>query len=234
MSAHTGTHQTSTLNPTPNMTPTRATILLSKHWQTIALFAVLGLILGVVLSFVRPLEYRSSTRLLITQDAIITDSYTAARSAERVADDLASIISTTTFFEQMLASDFGIDASQFLPGEENAAKRRKRWHRMVDTSVARGTGLLTINVFNKDPEQSRQISQAISFVLTQQGWRYTSGGDINVRQVDEPLVSKYPVRPNLPANGFMGLIIGILSGGVFVFVRAEQVRNRHKFMHGAR
>ena len=213
------------------MKPAMATRLLSKHWQTIVLFGILGLVLGVVLSFVRPLEYRASTRLLITQDAIITDSYTAARSAERVADDLASIITTTTFFEQVLASDFGIDVAQFPAGDEKAAKRRKKWERMVNTSVARGTGLLTIHVFNKDPEQSRQIAQSISFVLTQQGWRYTSGGDINVRQVDEPLVSRYPVRPNLPSNGFMGLIVGVLAGGAFVVVRANQVQRRHRFMH---
>ncbi|MEK7530174.1 MAG: hypothetical protein AAB570_04620, partial [Patescibacteria group bacterium] len=93
------------------------------------------------------------------------------------------------------------------------------------------TGLLTVSVFHDDPKQARQIAEAISFVLTQRGWQYTSGKDISVRQVDAPLVTKYPVRPNIPANAFVGLILGALVGGVFVVARAEQEERRSRFMH---
>lgn len=191
-------------------------------------FGILGIVLGVGLSLLRPLEYSSSIRLLITQESVSADAYTASRSAERVADDLAGIVSTTLLFDQVLNVNFNIDETQFPPEDTKQAKRRKVWQQMVSTSVERGTGLLSITVYNRDPEQARQISQAIAFVLTQQGWRYTSGGNISVRLVDEPLVSQYPVRPNLPANGFVGLVLGVLVGGAFVLVRAEQIaRRRH-------
>lgn len=191
-------------------------------------FAVLGIVLAVGLSFVQALEYRSSIRLLITQESVSADAYTASRSAERVADDLAGIVFTTAFFDQVLNAQFQIDETQFPSAETKQAKRRKVWQRMVVTSVERGTGLLSIHVYHRDPEQARQISQAIAFVLTQQGWRYTSGGNISVRLVDKPLVSGYPVRPNLASNGFVGLVLGALVGGAFVLVRSEQVARRRQ------
>ena len=82
------------------MTSHRITTVLTRYKTTVLLFAVAGLLLGTVLSFVRPLEYRASTRLLITQGTLSADAYTASRSAERIADDLAQIVFTSTFFEQ--------------------------------------------------------------------------------------------------------------------------------------
>ncbi|OGL69900.1 hypothetical protein A3C17_04515 [Candidatus Uhrbacteria bacterium RIFCSPHIGHO2_02_FULL_53_13] len=213
------------------MTSHRITTVLTRYKTTVLLFAVAGLLLGTVLSFVRPLEYRASTRLLITQGTLSADAYTASRSAERIADDLAQIVFTSTFFEQVMDAGYNIDKDQFPPEETQGAKRRKKWSRTVGASVTRGTGLLTVSVFHKDPKQARQIAEAISFVLTQRGWQYTSGKDITVRQVDASLVTKYPVRPNIPANAFVGLVLGALVGGVFVVVRADQEERRGRFMH---
>jgi len=210
------------------MTAQRVLRLLGRHWTTIMWFAILGIVAAVGLSLIRPLEYRSSIRLLITQESVSADAYTASRSAERVADDLSGIVFTTAFFDQVLNAHFSIDEAQFPSADTKQAKRRKAWQEMITTSVERGTGLLSIDAYNRDPEQARQISQAIAFVLTQQGWRYTSGGNISVRLVDEPLVSQYPVRPNLPSNGFVGLVLGALVGGAFVLVRAEQIMRRRQ------
>jgi capsular polysaccharide biosynthesis protein len=213
------------------MTTARVLRVLSRYWTTVMWFVIIGLILGVALSFIRPLEYRASSRLLITQESVSADAYTASRSAERVADDLATIVFTTAFFDQVLSAQFNIDQSQFPSDEGKEAKRRKVWRKMLATSVERGTGLLSIDAYNKDPEQARQVSQAIAFVLTQQGWRYTSGGNISVRLVDDPIVSKYPVRPNIPTNAFIGLILGGLIGGAYVLARSESMIRRKKFMH---
>ncbi len=201
------------------LTPQQVTTLLLRHWTSILWFAIIGVVLGVGLSVLRPLEFRSSIRLLITQESVSSDAYTASRSAERVADDLSNIVYTTAFFDQVLSARFNINKDQFPSEESKPAKRRRVWEKMVAPSVERGTGLLTISVYNTDPDQAKQISQAIAFVLTQQGWRYTSGGNISVRLVDEPLVSSFPVRPNIPANGFVGLILGALVGGAFVVVK---------------
>ncbi len=213
------------------MTSERMWNILSRYASTVVLFAVSGLVLGVVLSFLRPLEYRASTRLLITQNVVSADAYTASRSSERIADELARIVFTSTFFEQVLDAGYNIDESQFPSEERQPARRRTRWARMVDTSVARGTGLLSVSVYNREPEQAQQIAEAIAFVLTQRGWQYTSGKDLSIRQVDASLISKFPVRPNIPSNAFMGLVLGFLCGAAFVLVRAKQAEERLRFMH---
>lgn len=192
------------------------------------LFAVLGLVLAVVFSFLRPLEYSSTTGLLIIQNVGVVDAYTAARSSERIAEDLATVAYTTSFFDKVMAAGFAIDDTYF---PEDETKKRKKWEKMVSTTVARGTGYLTIKVFHQDVEQAEQISHAISFVLTNEGWTYTSGGNITVRLVDEPLNSRWPARPNIPANAFAGFVLGGLLGVGYIVLQTERIRRRHQLIH---
>lgn len=194
-------------------------VTLNKSKKKLALGFVLGGVIALLLSLLRPLEYRSSMTLLITQQAGSSDAYTASRSAERLADDLARYVGTSNFFESVLGSRFGVKEEQFPPAQTQEAKRRKAWKKMVLTSVVRGTGMLAIDVYNKSPEQAEIISQAIAFVLTQEGWRYTSVGNISVRLVNAPLISKWPVRPNLPANAFGGALLGAVAMGAWVVRR---------------
>lgn len=192
------------------------------------LFAVLGLVLAVVFSFLRPLEYSSTIRLLIIQNVGVVDAYTAARSSERIAEDLATVTYTTSFYDKVMAAGFAIDDTYF-PSDET--KKRKKWEKMVSTTVARGTGLLTVKVYHQDVEQAEQIAHAISFVLTNEGWTYTSGGNITVRLVDEPLNSRWPARPNIPANAFAGFVLGGLLGVGYIVLQTERIRRRHQLIH---
>ena len=202
--------------------------LLFNFWHSIALFAALGFFLGVVLSFLRPLEYSSTTRLLILQQIGAVDAYTASRAAERVADDLANIIYTTTFFDKVVSSSSEIDETYF--GDEES-KRRKRWGRTVDATVTRGTGLLELRVYHTDIEQAELIARSVSSVLVTEGWTYTSGGSISIQLVDEPLNSRWPVRPNVPTNAFTGLFLGGLAGVAYVYLKADRIRRRHQLIH---
>lgn len=206
--------------------PKYTTILL-RGWSTVVLFAMLGLVLAVVLSFLRPLEYSSTIRLLIIQNVGTVDAYTASRSAERIAEDLATITYTTSFFNKVMDAGFGIDESYF---PEDELKMRKEWEKTVSTTVARSTGLLTIKVFHEDVEQAEQIAHAIAFVLTNEGWTYTSGGNITVRLVDEPLNSRWPARPNIPTNAFSGFVLGGLVGVAYILIHTERIRRRHQLI----
>ena len=206
----------------------RGTQILARHFTTVMWFAVFGILLGVGLSFLHPMEHRASIRLLVTQDSISADAYTASRSAERVADELVSVLHSSAFFDSVMGANFNIDEAQF---SDDDSRRRKAWENMLDASVQRRTGLLSVDVYNEDPAQGEQISQAVAFVLSQQGWRYTSGGNVSIRLIDEPLVSKYPVRPNISYNGFLGLVIGFFVGAGFVTLRYEAIERRRVAMH---
>ena len=210
------------------MAKIRYSTIFLRGWSTIILFAVLGLVLAVVFSFLRPLEYSSTVRLLITQNVGTVDAYTAARSAERIAEDLATITYTTSFYDKVMSAGYGIDESYF---PEDDYKRRKKWNKMVNTTVARGTGLLTIKAYHTDVAQAEQLAHAIAFVLTNEGWTYTSGVNITVRLVDTPLNSRWPMRPNIPANAFSGFVLGGFVGALYLMIQTERMRRRHQLVH---
>jgi capsular polysaccharide biosynthesis protein len=201
---------------------------LLNGWVSIVLSGVIGTALAILLSFLRPLEYSSTTRILITQELGAVDAYTASRSAERIADDLASIVYTSTFFTKVLSSGYDVDESYFSDDE---IKRRDQWEKAVSASVSRSSGLLSITAYHTDIEQAEELATAVAYVLTTEGWTYTSGGSITVQVVDEPLNSRYPVRPNLLINGFSGLVLGLLGGAGYLLITAEKLRRRHQFMH---
>ncbi|MFA6131784.1 MAG: hypothetical protein WC702_01785 [Patescibacteria group bacterium] len=209
------------------MAKNHSTVLL-RGWATIISMAFTGLVIALIVSFVQPLKYSSTVRLLILQEnASSLDAYTASRSVERLAENLATIVYTTSFFDQVMSAGFEIDQSVFPDRED---KKRKAWGKMVSASVSRGNGLLTLAAYHVDVDQAEQIVNAMAYVLTQQATSYLSGGDISVRVVDTPLNSRWPARPNIPSNAFSGLVLGGLTGVGYVLLQAERVRRRHQLV----
>lgn len=202
---------------------------LLNGWQSILMFGLLGLVLALIVSFLQPLRYSSTARLLILQDiGSSVDAYTASRAEERIADNLSTIIYTSTFFDQVMSSGFGIDTSQF---PDDDLKTRKLWGKTVKATVARGSGLLSITVYNQDVAAAEQIVRAIAYVLTNRVDEYTSGGSVSVQLVDEPLNSRWPVKPDVLANTLSGLILGGFIGIGYVLIQSERIRRRHQLVH---
>lgn len=199
-----------------------------KGWFTIAVFGLVGLVLALGISFIQPLKYSSTVRLRILQDIGTTDAYTASRSEERLAEILATNIYTTTFYDAVMGSGFDIDQTYF-PDEDY--KRRREWSRTVAATVSRGAGFLTVTAYHPDVTQAEQIARAVAFEFTEHAAEYTSGGNVEVRLIDAPLNSRWPVKPNVLANAFSGLILGILAGVGFILIRAERIRRRHQLVH---
>lgn len=198
-------------------------------WKTILRFAGVGLLLALAVSLTQPLRYSSRVRLLILQDVgTAVDAYTASRSEERIAENLSTVVYTTTFFDRVLNAGFSVDPDGF-PLQDS--KRRRAWAKTVDATVSRGSGLLTITAYHQDVAQAEQIAQAISFVLTQYAGDYTSGGNVQVRLVDAPLNSSWWVKPNLLANGLSGLFLGVLAGGGYVLLMAERHHRLRQLTH---
>lgn len=190
-----------------------------KGWRKIVFFGVVAMIAAAGLSLLETLKYSSQIRMLIIQPAALNvDPYTAIRSAEQVGNNLAQVVYTTDFFQKVTNStntNFAIDPTYF---PDNDAKRRKLWSKMVSVKVENGTGLLNITVYHPNKEQATSIAQAIAYVMTTEGANYVGGTALQIRLVDEPLVSRWPVKPNIPVNGFTGLALGALFGVAFVIL----------------
>lgn len=194
--------------------------ILRRNTRAIVRAALLGAILAIAFSFLLPREYSSTARLLVIPRSVGgTDPFTAIKSAERISDNLAQIIETTSFFDRVTHAGFFIDQSVFSADEQ---KKRRQWSRMVDTTVSRGSGILTVRVYHSDRDQATQIVQAISYVLTTSGWEYI-GGDLLIRLLDAPLASRFPARPNFAGNAVSGFIVGAALGAGIVLVRKRKV-----------
>lgn len=205
------------------------TTVLRRGWFAISTFSMLGLIVSLLVSFVQPLKYSSSVRLLVRQDAgSAVDAYTASRSEERIADTLTNVLYTTSFFDQVMEAGFSIDRSYF-PSVDR--KRRREWGRTVSATVARGSGLMTVTAYHPNVSQAQQIARAVAFVFSKHAQEYASGGNIEAKVIDAPLDSRWPVKPNLVANGLSGLVLGGLFGVGYVLIQADRIRRRHQLVH---
>lgn len=203
-------------------------VIIARGWKKISAFAFLGLAVALAVSFLQPLRYSSTVRLLILQEnASSLDAYTASRSTERLAENLATIVYTTSFFGEVMSAGFDIDQSVF-PSRED--KKRKTWGKMIDASVSRGNGLLTVSVYHTNASQAEQIVNAAAYILTQKADEYLSGSDVTVRVVDTALNSRWPAKPNIPANAFSGLVLGGLAGVGYVLLQTERVKRRHQLV----
>ncbi|MBI2484811.1 hypothetical protein HYW18_01520 [Candidatus Uhrbacteria bacterium] len=210
------------------MTTPPASVFVRFGWRTIFLSAILGLILASILSFFEPLKYRSSVRVLITQNVGVVDAYTASRSSERLADDMATLIHTSAFYDEVMSAGFDIRASYF---PKDGLKRRKVWRKTVQPTVVRGTGLLEVDVYHTSVGEAERIARAVAFVLTTRSHQFVSASGLSVRLVDEPLNSRFPVKPNIPVNAFTGFVLGALTGVGLVYMNSERLKRRHQLIH---
>jgi capsular polysaccharide biosynthesis protein len=190
-----------------------------RGWRKILFFGIVAMLVAGGLSFLEPLKYSSSIRMLIIQPSNINvDPYTAIRSSEQIGNNLAQVVYTTDFFNKVMdagSAKFGIDPTYF---PDNDAKRRKLWSQMVSVKIENGTGLLNITVYHPSKDQATQIAQAVAYVMTNEGANYVGGTALQIRLVDEPLVSRFPVKPNIPVNAFTGLVLGALFGIAYVIL----------------
>ncbi len=178
------------------------------------LFALLGL--GASLAF--PLEYRADAGVLIVPKTRFgVDPYTVVKSAERVGDNLAAVMKTDDFRAKVKLTDPSLQWGMF--DRETAREQRRLWPRMVSASVVYGTGVLRVSAYNTDQAQAAAFAAAAAETLATKGFEYV-GGDMTIRVVDNPVVTPWPVRPNIPVNMALGFVVGILVMSVIV------VRNR--------
>lgn len=190
-------------------------MVLAKRWKAILLLGIVFAVVTDLVSLVFPLEYRAEAQvLIISKSRYGVDPYTSVKSAERVGENLVAIIKTNDFYNKVMSQpNFNIDKALFANVPERT--KRKRWMKMIEPSVVYGTGVLNISAYHKDPSQAIQLAGASATALVVSGWEYV-GGDVAMKVVNEPVVSRFPVKPNLIFNAVLGLIVGMAIGSVLM------------------
>ena len=93
--------------------------------------------------------------------------------------------------------------------DDHERVKRKRWERSIRPSVVFGTGVLHISAYSPSSTQAMLLSGAVAETLVEKGWEYV-GGDVNIKLVNAPVVTRFPVRPNILLNTLLGFLVGAL------------------------
>lgn len=184
---------------------------LLKHWKVILVGGLISALLSLVVTLLFPLKYRADAQvLIISKSRYGVDPYTIVKSAERVGENMAQIIRTTDFYTKVrTAEGYGINWDAF--DALNERQRRRLWRRTVEPNVVYGSGVLGISMYHEDPNVALRMVGAAANVLVQRGWEYV-GGDVTIKIVNDPIITQFPVKPNVPLNVLLGFLIGMIVG----------------------
>lgn len=188
---------------------------LREHGKLLVLWGVILALLCGAVSLLFPRYYSAVSQvLIISRDRSGVDPYTQAKSAERVGGDLVQVMMTTDFYNKVMDNTAAtFDKNRFKSLRER--KQRQQWRRDVKPEVVYSTSLLRITVYAPTPEDAANFARAISHTVTSRGWEYV-GGDVTLKEVDSPLVSRFPTRPNYLFNMVLGFFVGFFLGGLWV------------------
>lgn len=198
--------------------------IVKRDWRKILVVALFIVLLSMVFTLVRPFLYRATVSIFVVQKSSFSiDAYSASKSEERIANKLAQVIVSSSFLDKVVNAGFDVDKSYF-PTDER--KKRDKWSKTVETAVPAGLSKLEISVYHSDPNQALQISNAIAYALTAGKRDFIGIEDVDLKVLDSPLVSKYPVRPNVIFNLALGIIVGLILGVAFVIASYDPRRDK--------
>lgn len=188
---------------------------LKKKWKIVLFFAILFAILSSVVSLLFSLEYRADAQVyVISKSRYGVDPYTVIKSAERVGENLVQLTKTNDFYNKVMEQPgYNLDKSNFVDVSERT--KRKRWQKTVATSVVYGTGVINIMAYHTDPAMAKKYAGATADTLAAQGWQYV-GGDVTIKVVNDPIASRFPMRPNIVLNIILGFGLGLILSAILV------------------
>ncbi len=187
---------------------------ITKHWKLLLLLGIATALVVSLITLIFPREYRADADvLIISKSRYGVDPYTVVKSAERIGENVAQVMQTNDFFEKVMSQPgYSIDQARFQYIPER--KKRKRWNKALQPSIVYGTGVLHISAYSLQPDQAAQLAGASADALVTHGWEYV-GGDVSMKIVNPPVVTQWPVRPNIIMNGIAAFFISIgLMGAV--------------------
>jgi capsular polysaccharide biosynthesis protein len=148
------------------------------------------------------------------------DPYTASKSNEYLSNLLSQIVSTNSFFEKVKNSSSNIDKSHFS-GDQR--KQMKKWNKTVKAKGLGDTGMIAVDVYHTDPAQAAEIARSVAYVLQTEHANYHGfGQSIQIKMIDEPITSSFPVKPNIVLNLSLALIFGIIFSLGYVYLFPEE------------
>lgn len=181
--------------------------IFKKGWEwAILAWATLVLVTFVV-SVALPGAYQADSRVLVVQKLGYYDRYSREETVNYVSHLLSDVVQSESFYTEVITRDPSIQS--ILPKDE--FERRKAWRQMVEIHIVSNGGILRIDTFHASPSIAKLLNKTIGDTLIQKGNAYHGAGDsVEIKAIDAPLVSRYPVRPNVMLNVGIAIVVGFL------------------------
>lgn len=190
--------------------------LLKKRKTTVISITLIFVIIGLIITLVQPLKYRSKSRLLILQPSTSSDAYTVARSNEYVGSLISEVIYSGSFLDSLKSSDYVFDRNYF---NDTYKENVKKWGKTVFARSSGSTGVIDIEIYHTNPEEAKRISNAVNQLIISGQSPYKFNADqTKISIIDEPVVSSFPVKPNIPVNLAISILFGFLAGCSYIYL----------------
>lgn len=195
--------------------------LLKRKKGTIFTWLLIFLVIGALVTFSQTFKYGAKSRLLVIQEgASGVDPFAVSRSVEYLSGLLSDVTYSNSFYNMVLDSGFNIDRAYF---DGDSIKQLKVWQKTVSARSVADTGFINITIYHPSSYQAKQIALAVNNVLMTQNSVYQGiGSSVKVTVVDEPMVSRYPIQPNLPINLGLSIVLGLALGFIYIYIFPEE------------
>jgi len=192
-------------------------LIVKNKKQTVFTFVLLCFVFAGILTVVQPFMYKTESKILVYQENI--DPYAMTKSGQYLSSLLTSVITTSSFYEEVVNSGYNINVFYF---SSNKSERMKIWENTVEPIVVDDSGVFRVDVYHPDRYQSKQIAQAINYVLkTKHKAYHGAGGNVTIKIIDTPISSNFPVRPRFILNLFIGVMSGVVLSFLYIYLFPE-------------
>lgn len=194
--------------------------LTGRKKQTIFTIVFLAVILTITASLAFPMKYSVRSRLLVIQNASTSDAYSLSKSNEYLGNLLAEVVHSSSFYTQVVSSgSYGVDSNYF---SGSYSSQIKKWQKTVATKTAGDTGIIEITVFHTDIQEARRIAYGVNDILINQNKNYHGSDNVRVSIIDQPLVSTFPVKPNIAYNALAAFITSLIFSLFYIYIFPEK------------
>ncbi len=200
---------------------------LNNRKRVIITITAFFLSFAILFSAVQPFKYGSSLTLLTVHSfSENTDPYVASKSNEYLSSLLAQIVYSSSFFESVMNSGYNIDKDYFSGSDK---KKMKKWSQTVSAKSISDSGMISINVYHTDRSQSEEIARAVAYTLQTNHTSYHGfGKSVDIKIIDKPITSTFPVKPDILLNLGVALAFGLIFSLCWVYIFPE---NKKKISH---
>lgn len=181
--------------------------LAKKRYITIIGIVLFFVIIALAGTLLQPLKYRSKTRLLIAQSNMTTDAYAIARSNQYIGGLISEVVYSGAFLDSLKSSDAVFDRNYF---SGTYKQNIKKWKKTVFARSGGDSGIIDIEIYHPDPSEAKKISLAVNdLIISGKGPYQFTNNQVRITTIDQPIISSFPVKPNIPLNLLASIIFGL-------------------------